>query len=289
MKKIYLIGYPIKHSKSPALHNAWLKNLGLDQQIKYELCEIDKLNFETNIQAILNSQNFLGANITVPYKTKIIKYLDDLSAEAREIGAVNTICRTRSKLTGHNTDALGFKADLDKNKINYKSKNILILGAGGAAKACSYILKDFAKHIGFYYRGIFNKKYPGPRSQNQHAKKDSMLEKSNSSNHTNSSQTNAPVAWIPDISPKFRDDRIDLIINCTPLGLNHTDPLPIDQTILENLIKQNKSLIIYDLIYKHKQTKLMQFVSLGKSFNGSGMLQEQAALSFKLWTNISPL
>lgn len=138
MKKFGLLGWPIAHSLSPSIHNRAFQKTGLDWI--YELWPTKPEDLE---QAIANfrTQHFSGANITVPYKETIIAYLDAMTPIAKKIGAVNTLYWDGDKLIGDNTDAPGFLEDLAEHHIVPAEKSVLILGAGGSAKAIKYALE----------------------------------------------------------------------------------------------------------------------------------------------------
>ena len=138
MKKYLVIGNPIEHSLSPILHNYWIKENEINaiyEKKKLEEHELDDL--------ILNIKNkkIDGINITVPFKKKIIPYLDKLSDEASNTQSVNTVYLDKGKIIGHNTDIIGFEIGLKKTNYNIKDKKILILGAGGVVSSIIYAVK----------------------------------------------------------------------------------------------------------------------------------------------------
>ena len=138
MKKFAgIIGYPLSHTVSPSMHNFIYQKLGIE--VEYKKWEIEEQNLELHIEKI-NNDDFVGANVTVPYKEKIVPFLDEIKDEAKFTGAVNTIVRNNNQLIGYNTDVFGIKETLD---IQFKSdeiNNVVIFGAGGAAKAALYVL-----------------------------------------------------------------------------------------------------------------------------------------------------
>ena len=129
--KLGLLGYPLSHSFSSFIHNYLI---GVD----YELFEVPSEEFER----FMEDKNFDGINVTIPYKEKVISYLDEVSPIAKEAGAVNCIINKDGKLKGYNTDALGFGLMIDKNCVEVKDKKVAVLGSGGAAKGCRYALKE---------------------------------------------------------------------------------------------------------------------------------------------------
>lgn len=126
-----LIGNPLKHSFSKEIH----ESLG---KYNYELVPLNEQEFLTFMQ----EKNFKAINVTIPYKQKVIPFLDEITPEAKKINAVNTIVNKNGKLYGYNTDYLGFKSLLEQNNINVTNKNVLILGTGGTSKTTSHVLKD---------------------------------------------------------------------------------------------------------------------------------------------------
>ncbi len=139
MKKFGIFGWPIGHSLSPSIHNCAFEEAGLDWV--YGLLPTKPEDLKQAI-ADFRAQGFAGANITVPHKETVIAYLDAVTPMAQKIGAVNTLFWEGDKLTGDNTDAEGFLADLSDKGVVLKGKSALILGAGGSAKAIKYALEQ---------------------------------------------------------------------------------------------------------------------------------------------------
>jgi shikimate dehydrogenase len=253
-KIIGIIGLPIEHTLSPAMHNAAFAALSLDYCYVPFLVNPDAL--EDAIKAV-RALNIQGINVTVPHKENVIAYLDDIDPEASFIGAVNTIVNAEGRLAGYNTDGRGFMQSLDENKIEPGGKDILILGAGGAARSLGYYLVQKA------------------RSLTLHGRTKSRVE--NLSSDLNKIANNVSICH--DLSEA---GRYHMIINTTPLGLKAEDPLPLDTSYLK------PGQIVYDLIYK--STKLLEQASKKgcTSMNGLGMLLWQGALAFELWTGKRP-
>ena len=132
-----IIGYPLSHTLSPSMHNFIYQKLGID--VEYKKWEISPNNLKSHIEKI-NNENFIGANITVPYKEKIVPLLDEIRNEAKFTGAVNTIVKNNNKLIGYNTDVYGIEQTLDIKLMNDVINNAVIFGAGGAAKAALFVL-----------------------------------------------------------------------------------------------------------------------------------------------------
>lgn len=134
--KYGLIGYPLKHSFSKEIHN----KLGNQN---YELNELNPDDFDS----FMKKRDFLGINVTIPYKEKVIPYLDVIDEKAKKINAVNTIVQRDGKLYGYNTDYYGLQSIIQKNNINLKNKNVLILGTGGTSKTASSVALDLGAKI----------------------------------------------------------------------------------------------------------------------------------------------
>ncbi|MGB3477775.1 MAG: shikimate dehydrogenase [bacterium] len=132
-----IIGYPMETTLSPAMHNAAFKELQMDAV--YVRLPVREERLKEAIMG-LKVLGFRGVNVTIPYKEKVIEYLDDIVNGAKKIGAVNTIVIEGDKLLGHNTDIYGFKESLREYKINVTDNNLLLIGAGGAARACAYVI-----------------------------------------------------------------------------------------------------------------------------------------------------
>ncbi len=249
-----IFGYPIEHTLSPAMQNAAFEATGLDYCYVPFLVHPDGL--ENAVKAI-RSMNIKGINITVPHKEKVMQFLDEIREEALFIGAVNTIVNTDDRLIGFNTDGRGFMKSLNESGISVKDKDILIIGSGGAARAAGYYLCMEARSLTLY-----------GRTQSKVERLAGDLRK-----------VRDVVSTIDNLSDikRFR-----MIINATPLGLKHDDPLPFDANIL------GKEQIVCDLIYKN--TRLLKEASeKGCSIvNGLGMLLWQGALAFELWTGKMP-
>lgn len=138
-----VIGYPLNQTYSPLIHNTAFRKLKI-QGVYYPMCVLPDA-FGTII-SLLKQLKFNGANITNPYKKEVLKYLDLIDDTANAIGAVNTVLIQENKSIGFNTDFYGFKKSLSEHNINLRDKTILLIGAGGVARACAYVLKN--EHAG---------------------------------------------------------------------------------------------------------------------------------------------
>lgn len=262
-KTLGIFGYPISHTLSPAMHNAVIKALGLD--MVFLPFEVKPSNLKEAINGI-KSLGIIGVNITIPHKESVIRFLDAISEEAMLVGAVNTIVNKDRKLVGYNTDGSGYIASLKEELgFNPKSKRIIIIGAGGAARG---ILAALA------------------------------AQKPKSITVANRTLSRA-VSLIKAFKGKFRDTRfeaigiddnmlkmsfnsVDLLVNTTSVGMKQSKALKIP---LETL---PKIAIVSDIIYNPLETLLLKKAKkLGLTTHGGlGMLVHQGARSFKLWTGL---
>lgn len=249
-----IFGYPIEHTLSPAMHNAAFGSLGLDYCYVPFSVHPDHLGYAVKAITALNIR---GVNITVPHKEKVIPLLDEISDEASLIGAVNTIVNREGRLVGYNTDGKGFMQSLAGVGISPEGKDVLIIGAGGAARSVGFSLAAQARTIAIYGRT----KEKAERLINDLGKvrKDIFL-----------------LEDITDIG------RFQMIVNATPVGLKKDDPPPLETSLL------NPAQIVYDLVYK--RTALLEEAERKGcvALDGSGMLLWQGAASFELWTGKSP-
>ncbi|MEA3421984.1 MAG: shikimate dehydrogenase [Acidobacteriota bacterium] len=257
-----VFGYPITHSLSPILHNAAFDQLGLN--FVYLPFLVRPEDLEEAIKAI-RALNMVGVNITVPFKEKVITYLDELSPEAKMIGAVNTIYNEKGKLIGCNTDIDGFIRSLTTaGKFNPQGKNVLLMGAGGAGSAISFaLIKAGVKKL-----MITNRTNEKSKALLNHLRE--IFKNKCKLSFLDFSRRN-----MPEIMSK-----VDLFINATSVGMHPEDPLLIDPNLLA------KTAFIYDVIY-NQETKLLQ-AARKRGLPGIGgleMLIYQGALSFEIWTH----
>ena len=253
MKKYLVIGNPINHSLSPRLHNFWIKQNQIDA-----IYDKEKLNPNQIEDLILKVRNkeIDGINITVPFKTTVIPYLDQLSSEAEQTKSVNTIYLKNKKVIGHNTDVYGFEKAI--NKINFKvtDRKIFILGAGGVVPSIVYALNKM---------GAINISISNRTKNKAQLVKDIF--------------NNLKIVDWGDL-PEF-----DVIINATSLGLNKDDKIEL------NFSSVGKDKLFYDVIYNPSETN---FLKMGKKLgnkceNGKFMFIYQAFSAFKLWHNVDPM
>ena len=266
MIQLGLIGYPLSHSFSPKIHTAALQSCRLEGN--YSLFPIqpeDKKGLQDLLSHICSGE-ILGLNITIPHKQNVIPFLDELTPTADSIGAVNTIYLHKNKLIGENTDAPGFLADLKKflttEARRHGDLRALVLGAGGSARAVTYALINNGWKVAIASR----------RTESAQQLADSFMSYELTIANFNLSNI--------DLS------NISLIVNTTPIGMTPN----LDQSPLPENLSLPRYVSIYDLVYNPRETKLLKDARAQglNATTGLGMLIEQAALSFELWTGHRP-
>ncbi len=263
-KLICVIGHPIKHSKSPLMHNAALKKI--EEDAVYLAFDIENEKLEEFVKGF-RAMGILGANVTIPHKENIMKYLDGVTKEAEIIGAVNTIYRDGDKLIGDNSDGKGFILSLMKeSEFDPKGKKVLILGAGGASKAVTVKLADEGAEEIYLY-DIDEEKAKELVSQ-----------------AVKSAEKKVKISVINKNDIEKIAKESNLLVNCTPVGMKESDP----ELLSENVF--NSEQVVYDLIYNPPKTKLLQSAEKkgAQIVNGLGMLVYQGAISFEKWTGKKP-
>ena len=266
MKKYLVIGNPIGHSLSPLIHNHWMKKYRLFNST-YEKKKVEKKDLEKIVDQIRN-EKIKGVNVTVPFKKEIIPLLDDIKGDAQLTQSVNTLCKVNNEVCGYNTDTEGFKESLRDDLIDYKNKNIFILGAGGVTPSILEAFVDTA-----------NKIYITNRTKEK-AKELKKLGDISTTLHGREKETIEVVDW------GKKPQICDIVINTTSVGLTKDEKLNLDFNDYEN----NKNVLFYDLIYNPKETNFLKEAKLrgNKTMNGKMMFLRQAHIAFKIWTNISP-
>lgn len=248
--KFGVIGHPISHSLSPIMHAANFEALGREDE--YEALDISPQQFK-HIKDIINEKSLDGFNITIPHKESILPYLDEISSNAKQTGAVNTVLIRDNKWIGYNTDGIGFVKGLMEHYGSIQNRKILVLGAGGASKGIvSEMMKFTDQKITVANRTL-------SRFDNWQIDIDKKsLEEVQSSVHT-----------------------FDIIINTTPVGMNVQQSeyiIPIEKIC--------KNSLVCDIIYIPNKTPLLQACEQAgiAIYNGMDMFVYQGAESFKIWT-----
>ncbi len=247
LTKIYgVIGQPIEHSLSPLMHNAAFVATGQNAYFT-AFAVADLASAVAGVRAL----GIAGVSVTLPHKTEVIKYLDWISPEAREIAAINTIVNRQGQLCGYNTDVAGAINALAK-RVNLAGKRVLIIGAGGAARALVYGAVKAGAEVGIVNRtperglklaGEFGAKFLIPSEL---------------------------VEFAPEV-----------LVNTTSQGMTpHVNALPIAEEFL------NSSMVVMDIVYNPLKTRLLRAAekSGAVTVDGLEMFVGQGALQFELWT-----
>ena len=271
MNSYFVIGNPISHSLSPLIHNYWFRKYRVDGN--YEKQRLDEDDLKAFIEEMRKVSQINGVNVTVPFKRKIIPFLDELTEISQRTLSVNTIYKENGKLIGHNTDVMAFGQTLVDLKFLREEKDIaitdqplrsLIIGAGGVTssvicamgklnsnkKSTSYIMNRTKKNAENLIYADMTENYPKPK----------VLD------------------W-GDI-PK----NLDIIVNTTSVGLTKNEKLKLDFSSYNGL----KNTLFYDLIYNPKETNFLADAKKrgNKVMNGKMMFILQAKLAFYYWTKI---
>ena len=251
MKKYFVIGDPIDHSLSPKLQNYWLKQNNINAV--YDKIKLEEKEIEEIIQDI-KKQKIAGCNVTIPFKKKVIPFLDKLSKQAEQTQSVNTIIFKNGNLIGHNTDIFGFDKAIKSLNFNMEGKKVLILGAGGVVSSIVFAIKE----MGASEITISNRTKQKAENLKILFKDLNILEWGNLTN-------------------------FDVAINATSLGLNN-------EKINLDFSKVGKNKLFYDVIYNPTETN---FLKEGKQLgnmteNGATMFIYQAFEAFKLWHGVEP-
>jgi shikimate dehydrogenase len=258
-KRVVLIGHPVAHSLSGAMQQAAFDHVGIDA--RYELWDRTPLGLAEAISEIRADDDFLGANVTIPHKERVVPHTDRQTEEAHATGAVNTITRDGKRLVGHNTDVPGFKVALDKLVGRQKMpRNAVVLGAGGGSRAVVYglIREGFQRVI------IFNRHLHRAESLVKHFAR--------SASHMDL----RAMPWHESII-EAELAKTKVLVNATSIGLG-TDETPVPAEILTG------DLLVLDLIYGG--TRLLREAERAgcTTSDGGAMLLHQGAASFTLWT-----
>lgn len=255
--KFYLLGYPIAHSVSPSMHNAAFKELGL----KHLYCKLEVLpnQLEATIYSKIRSDCFGGANVTIPHKIEVIKYMDDLANSANTARAVNTIEKKGDTLRGHNTDSVGGLRALTEVYGSITKAKVVLLGAGGAANALATELAPNVNELIILNRSV---------------KKAKLLSESLVGNIGYGS-----------LADQTYIKTANILINTTPVGMfPNTSETPIETKFLHS------GLFVYDIVYNPLKTQLLLDAERvgAKTLGGLWMLVYQGVEAFKIWTGLEP-
>lgn len=252
MKRLAVLGHPVAHSRSPAMHNAALAELGLGDEWSYEPIDVAPDELEPRVRAMAE-EGFVGANVTVPHKGAALALADTLAETAREIGAANTLCFEAGEIRAENTDAQGL---LDALPASPAGARALVLGAGGAARAAVWALLREGAEVEVWNRTALRAK--------------NLCEE---------------LGGTPKASPE--QGEYGLIVNTSAAGLRGEDPLAelplepggfaVGQTVV-------------DLVYGERPSPLLAAAERAgaATVDGIEVLVRQGALSLRLWTDLEP-
>ena len=248
MPRLAVLGYPVGHSRSPAMHSAALAELGLGAEWSYEAIEVAPDAFETRVRA-MPGEGFIGANVTVPHKSAALSLADELSETAREIGAANTLVFAADEIRADNTDAGGLLRALPASPA---AKRALVLGAGGAARAVVWALLREGAEVEVWNRTELRSRHLCEELGGQ-----------------------------PVIEPEQAN--YELIVNSTAVGLGGEDPfaeLPLEP---DGFLAEQT---VVDMVYGGGRTALLGAAQAAGAnlVDGIEILAQQGALSLEIWT-----
>lgn len=257
-----LIGNPVEHTLSPVIHNTLSAVLG--KNLAYVPFHVETGRLEEAVKGAF-ALNLLGMNITVPYKSDVIPYLVDIDPLAEHIGAVNTLVRTEKGYKGYNTDMPGLYRAMCEDGVKIKGKKVLILGAGGVARAVAMMLLDKGANKAFILNRTLQKAQEVADEVNHLAGKKFAK------------------AMSIDAYDTLPEGERYLAIQATSVGM-YPD---CDAAVIEDPAFYKKVHTGYDLIFNPSKTRFMELVEEqgGKAYNGEKMLLYQGIIAFELWTD----
>lgn len=256
-----LIGNPVEHTMSPAIHNTLAEAMG--ENLVYVPFHVQTGRLEEAVRGAY-ALNLLGCNVTVPYKSEVIPYLSETDELAEKIGAVNTLVRTEGGFKGYNTDMPGLYRAMCEDGVSLAGERVLLLGAGGVARAVAMLLAD------------------------KGAEEIILLNRTVQRAQTVADEVNARAgvrlarAMSPDAYGELPAERKYLAIQATNVGMfPDTGRALIEDTAFYERVHTG-----YDLIFNPSETRFMKLVgeSGGRAFNGLKMLLYQGIISYELWT-----
>ncbi len=253
-----VIGWPIKHSRSPLIHGHWLREHQIDGS--YEKIAVEPEQLESFIKN-LKTNNLSGLNVTVPHKEMVFKFADHVTEDAKSIGAANTLWFENDKLIAGNTDAYGFITHLKQSAPTWEANRpVMVLGAGGAARAILYAL--------------LNESVPEIKLTNRTSERAENLAK----------EFGSKIKVVNWEDKEHHLQNCGLLVNSTSLGMTGSTPLKININTLP------KTAICYDIVYAPLETQLLKDaknLGLG-TVDGLGMLLHQAVPGFEKWFGVRP-
>jgi shikimate dehydrogenase len=260
-----IIGDPIEHTMSPVMHNTAFSKLRLNY--RYVPFRVKKEELGKAIER-MRALKMRGLNVTIPHKVAVIPFLDELDPLAKEIGAVNTIVNDDGVLTGYNTDAVGFLRALLAKGIEPKGRNVVILGAGGASRAISFVLAKRGCDVLILNRTLYKARELASRVSEACRKEVSALEL-NRENVTRAL------------------GETDILVNTTSVGMSpNVEETPVSADFFSEV--KNPTLVVFDIVYNPVRTRLLREAEKAgaKTISGLDMLVWQGALAFEKWTGL---
>ena len=257
-----IIGNPVKHSKSPVIHNAAFQAAGLDYvYVAFEVKDLRRF-----MDGFRTAGNFTGLSVTIPHKIELIEYLDDIDPVSRAIGSVNTVSkRPDGSVAGCGTDGQGALKALEKSGVSIKNARIVIIGSGGAARAVALTLAMERAPQSIILSGIDEASVRSLAADISSACGCSVNTRIGSSAIT-----------------KNDANQTDILINCSPVGMQTHDS-PVKTELL------HPDMCVFDIVYTPRETALIQAAKKAGCKTvvlGEAMFLEQAAAQFKFWTGV---
>lgn len=265
--RLGVLGDPVEHSLSPQIQNAALKHAKID--VQYARFQIGPGELPEALR-LIRERDFIGVNLTVPHKIAALNLVDEVDAEAKQIGAVNTIKIDNGRATGFNTDGVGFtRAIREQFSVDLRDLRVMLLGGGGAARAIAMqCAQANSERLVIVNRTIDKAKklvselqprFSGPRVLGPVARLEA-------------------IPW-EERPLRFQLENVDLVVNATPLGLKPGEPAPLSRELLA------PHHMIYDTVYSERRTPLLIAADEAgaRGVNGLSMLLHQGVRSFEIW------
>lgn len=259
-----LIGNPVEHTMSPLIQNYMAQETG--KNMVYVPFHVAQGSLEHAVKGAY-ALNLLGCNVTVPYKSDVLEYLVDIDPLAKRIGAVNTLVRAEGGYKGYNTDMPGLYRAMLHDGVDITGRNVVILGAGGVARAVAVMLYDKGA------AGVILLNRTVERAQ-------AIAEEVNSVAGSEFAKAYA----LSDYAETLTEEKY-IVIQATNVGMHPK----VDEAVIEDAAFYEKAEVGYDLIFNPANTKFMQLVSAhgGKAYNGTKMLVYQGVIAFELWNEVN--
>ena len=258
-----LIGDPVEHSMSPAMHNAAFKDRGIDYvYLPFKVAKEQLDRATLGVRAL----NIRGLNVTIPHKVAVMPLLDELDPLSERIGAVNTIVNSDGILKGYNTDAHGFLKAMMERGIEPEGKNVVVLGAGGASRAISFILAEKGANLVILNRQL---------------EIDWAVELASNISRAFGREVKALELGEQNLAKVLKKG--DILVNATSVGMSpNTGETPVPARLLKG------NLIVFDIVYNPVKTRLLaEAEAVGAStISGLEMLVWQGTLAFEMWTGL---